>query len=76
MCIEDGNFNYIKDTVNGYIKDSNNKSIMREKINLGTGRENSIKKIFQNVCEITKINKKLINEKKRRRADKNEIKRL
>jgi len=69
-------FNYIKDTVNGFIKAINNKRIFGEVINLGTGREISIKKIFQNVCEITKINKKLINEKKRRRADKSEIKRL
>ena len=69
-------FNYIKDTINGFTSAINNKNIYGETINLGTGREISIKKIFQNVSEITKINKKLIHEKKRKRTNKSEIKRL
>jgi len=69
-------FTYITDTVNGFIKTFNKKKIFGEVINLGTGKEISINKIFKTVCELTKTEKKIIHEKKRIRVKKSEIKRL
>ncbi len=69
-------FNYITDTVDGFLKTFKNKSIFGETINLGTGKEISIKKIFKITCELTRINKKIIQDSKRVRIKKSEITRL
>ena len=69
-------FNFIDDTVNGFIATINNKKINGEVINLGSSFEISIKKVFEIIKEITGINKKIYQEKSRIRPKKSELDRL
>ena len=69
-------FSYISDTVDGFFKTFNKNKIFGEVINLGTGKEISIRSIVKIVGELTKKDKKIIYENKRIRAKKSEITRL
>ena len=69
-------FNFIDDTINGFIKTINKKKIIGETINIGSGKEFSIKEIIQIIEKITNKKLTLITEKKRLRPKKSEVMRL
>ncbi len=69
-------FNYIDDIINGFIKTINNKKIIGETINIGSGKEFSIKEIIKIVEKITNRKLILVKEVKRIRPKKSEVMRL
>lgn len=69
-------FNYIDDTVNGFIAAAKNNKIIGETINLGNSFEISVKEVVNKISKITKIKKKIDSEKKRIRPKKSEVDRL
>lgn len=69
-------FNFIDDIVDGFIKTINKRSIDGEVINIGSGKEHSIKEIIQIVQKITGRNLKFVQEKVRIRPKKSEVQRL
>ena len=69
-------FNYIDDTVDGFISTINNNKIIGKTINLGNSSEISIKKVVDLVSKITKIKKDIDTDKKRIRPKKSEVDRL
>jgi len=69
-------FNYIDDTVNGFVAAAKNNKIIGQTINLGNSFEISVKEVVNKVSKITKIKKKIDSEKKRIRPKKSEVDRL
>jgi len=69
-------FNYIDDTIDGFISTINNNKIIGKTINLGNSYDISIKKIVELISKITKINKEIDSDKKRIRPKKSEVNRL
>ena len=69
-------FNYIDDTVDAFISTIKAKNIIGEVINIGTGRETSIKDLLKTVGEITKSKKVIKQEKIRVRNKATEVDRL
>ena len=69
-------FNFVDDIVAGFVKTINNNRINGEVINIGSGKEYSIKDIIKLVEKITKKKLKLILDKKRVRPKKSEVLRL
>ena len=69
-------FNYIDDTVDGFISTINNNKIIGKTINLGNSYEISVKKVVDLVSKITKIKKDIDSDKKRIRPKKSEVDRL
>ena len=51
-------FNYIDDTVNGFIATAKKNKIIGETINLGNSFEISVKEVVNKISKITKIKKK------------------
>ncbi len=69
-------FVYVTDTVNGFIKSINNKKIIGEVVNLGTGFEISIKELIAIIGNIIGIKIKIEQSKVRKRPNDSEVKRL
>lgn len=69
-------FVYVSDTVNGFIKSINNKKIIGEVVNLGTGFEISIKELIAIIGNIIGIKIKIEQSKVRKRPNDSEVKRL
>ena len=69
-------FNYIDDTVDGFISTINNNKIIGKTINLGNSYDISIKKVVELISKITKIKKEIDSDKKRIRPKKSEVDRL
>ena len=69
-------FNYIDDTVDAFISTIKAKNIIGEVINIGTGRETSIKKLLKTVSKITKCKKVINRENIRVRNKTTEVDRL
>ena len=69
-------FVYVSDTVNGFIKSINNKKIIGEVVNLGTGFEISIKELISIIGNIIGIKIKIEQSKVRKRPNDSEVKRL
>ena len=69
-------FNYIDDIVDAFISTIKAKNIIGEVINIGTGRETSIKDLLKIVGEITKSKKVIKQEKIRVRNKATEVDRL
>jgi NAD dependent epimerase/dehydratase len=69
-------FNYIDDTVDAFISTIKAKNIIGEVINIGTGRETSIKDLLKTIGEITKSKKVIKQEKIRVRNKATEVDRL
>jgi|TARA_A100001035_G_scaffold277008_1_gene273030 NAD dependent epimerase/dehydratase len=69
-------FNFIDDIVNGFIKTINKKNIIGETINIGSGKEFSIREIIKIIEKITKRKLILVKEAKRIRPKKSEVMRL
>jgi NAD dependent epimerase/dehydratase len=70
-------FNYIDDTVNGFIKIvESKKNLSGEIINFGSGFEISINKLFLLINSLMKSDSRLVLENKRLRPKKSEVMRL
>ncbi len=69
-------FTYYKDTVEGYIKCINKKSIIGQTINISSGYEISINNVIKVIKNLTKYKKKIRRENKRIRPIKSEVNRL
>tara|TARA_B100001173_G_scaffold105778_1_gene91584 strand:+ start:528 stop:1538 length:1011 start_codon:yes stop_codon:yes gene_type:complete len=69
-------FNFIDDIVDGFIKTINKNSIIGEVVNIGSGKEYSIKDIIKIVEKISGRKLKLLQESKRIRPKKSEVQRL
>ena len=69
-------FNYISDTVDAFLLAMNAKKINGEIINIGSGKETSIREILEMIYDLTGIKKKILIEKKRLRPINSEVDRL
>ena len=69
-------FTYISDTVDAFIKTIDNKKIIGETINLGTGYEVNIKTLVKMIGEIMKKKLIITTDQKRIRPKKSEVNRL
>jgi len=69
-------FNYIDDTVDAFISSLKAKNIDGEVINIGAGREISIKNLLRNISEVTDCKKNIYKENKRVRNKATEVDRL
>lgn len=69
-------FNYIDDTTNAFVSAIKAKNILGEIINIGTGRETSIKDLIKIISKITDSKKSIKQEKVRVRNKATEVNRL
>jgi len=69
-------FNYIKDTVDGFIAALNSKNGLGEVINLGSNYEVSIGETAEIIAEVMNAEIKIINDKQRLRPKESEVERL
>jgi dTDP-glucose 4,6-dehydratase len=69
-------FNYIKDTVDGFIAALDSKNGLGEVINLGSNYEVSIGETAEIIAEVMNANIKIINDEQRHRPKESEVERL
>jgi dTDP-glucose 4,6-dehydratase len=68
--------NYVADTVEGFVKAAATPAAIGETINLGTGRETSIRELTQKIQEIVGRDLPIVTDKQRIRPTKSEVERL
>ena len=69
-------FNYVGDVCEAFLALIKASKTDGKTINIGAGKEYSIKEIFSMICKLTKSNSKLVYDKKRVRPEKSEVLRL
>lgn len=69
-------FNYVKDTVNGFIAIMNNKKSIGEVINIGSNFEVSIGETAELIAEVMGVNLEIETDDVRLRPEKSEVERL
>lgn len=69
-------FNYVKDTVNGFIKIAETKKTIGEEINIATQQEISIGQLADELIRQINPNARIICDEQRRRPDMSEVNRL
>lgn len=69
-------FNYVKDTANGFIEIYESNKTIGEEINIATQKEISIGEVAQELIDKINPNAKIICDRKRLRPDKSEVNRL
>lgn len=69
-------FNYIKDTVNGFIAIANSDNTIGEEINIATQKEISIKQLAEELIRQINPKAKIVTDDKRLRPEKSEVNRL
>lgn len=69
-------FNYVKDTVNGFIEIYKSDKTIGEEINIATQKETSIEELAQELIRQINPNAKIICDKERFRPEKSEVNRL
>ena len=69
-------FNYVEDTVNGFVSFLNNKNTFGEAINIGSGHEISIGRLVELISEIMQAKIKIIPDNSRLRPANSEVERL
>jgi len=69
-------FNYVKDTVNGFLSIAKSDKTIGEEINIATQREISIEKLASELIHQINPNAKIICEEERLRPEKSEVERL
>jgi NAD dependent epimerase/dehydratase len=69
-------FNYVSNTVDGYLAAASSPKAVGKVYNLGSGREISIEDLFRLISRLTKSFAKLKSEKRRTRPQKSEVERL
>lgn len=68
--------NFVKDTVNGFIKIAESDDIIGEVVNIGSGREISIGDLAQLIAGIMQTDIQIIQDKQRIRPENSEVERL
>lgn len=69
-------FNFVKDTVNGFIEISESQKTIGEEINIATGQEISIGDLAKEIIKQINPNARIICEEERLRPEKSEVNRL
>lgn len=69
-------FNYVKDTVNGFIEISKSDKTIGEEINIATQQEISIGQLAEELIRQINPNAKIVCDEQRRRPEKSEVNRL
>lgn len=69
-------FNYVKDTVNGFIKIYESERTIGEEINIATQHENSIGELAEELIRQINPNAKIVCDEERLRPEKSEVNRL
>src|SRR5699024_1409238 len=69
-------FNYVKDTVNGFISVMNSEKSIGEVINIGSNYEVSIGETAEMIAEIMNMELSIETDEQRLRPDKSEVERL
>lgn len=69
-------FNYVKDTVNGFVEIAKSKKTIGEEINIATQQEISIGEVAQEMIDQINPNAKIICDEQRLRPEKSEVNRL
>lgn len=69
-------FNYVKDTVNGFIKIYESEKTIGEEINIATQHENSIGELAEELIRQINPNAKIVCDEERLRPEKSEVNRL
>lgn len=69
-------FNYVKDTVNGFMEIAKSKNTIGEEINIATQREISIEQLAKELINQINPNAKIICDEQRLRPEKSEVNRL
>lgn len=69
-------FNYVKDTVNGFISVMNSEKSIGEVINIGSNYEVSIGETAEMIAKIMDVNLTIETDEQRLRPDKSEVERL
>lgn len=69
-------FNYVKDTVNGFIEIAKSEMTIGEEINIATQQEISIGQLAEELIQQINPNVRIICDEQRRRPDKSEVNRL
>ena len=69
-------FNYVKDTVAGFISIYESPKTIGEEINIATQQEDSIGELATELCSLINPNAKIICDEQRLRPDKSEVNRL
>ncbi|QGM31029.1 SDR family NAD(P)-dependent oxidoreductase [Bacillus sp. N3536] len=69
-------FNYVKDTISGFISIMNSKKSIGEVINIGSNYEVSIGETAEMIADIMNVNLNIETDEQRLRPDKSEVERL
>jgi len=69
-------FNYVANTVEGFVRAASVPGALSETINLGSGREISIRDLSQTIAEVVGVEVDIETDAQRRRPDKSEVDRL
>lgn len=69
-------FNYVKDTVNGYIKIAFSEKVIGRVFNIGSGKAYTVKETFNIISDLLGSKAKIINEPCRVRPEKSEVQKL
>lgn len=69
-------FNYVKDTVNGFIEIANSDKTIGEEINIATQREISIGQLAEELIRQINPNARIVSDEQRLRPEKSEVNRL
>lgn len=69
-------FNYVKDTVQGFIEIAKSENTIGEELNIATQRETSIGELAEELIRQINPNAKIVTDKQRLRPEKSEVNRL
>lgn len=69
-------FNYVKDTINGFLEISKCDNTIGEEINIATSKEISIKELANEIIKVINKDAKIICDEERLRPEKSEVNRL
>jgi len=75
-CETTRDFNYVTDIVNGLIKVAECPNVIGEVINIGSGKEISIKDLIEKIISLTESDCEIVQESERIRSSKSEVMRL
>jgi NAD dependent epimerase/dehydratase len=69
-------FNYVKDTCEGFIQLATNDKVIGETVNIGSNTEISVGDLFEKIKHLMKSDVKFVTNKSRKRPEKSEVFRL
>ncbi|HPT87174.1 MAG TPA: NAD-dependent 4,6-dehydratase LegB [Bacillota bacterium] len=69
-------FNYVLDTVNGFLKVAESDAALGQVINIGSGVETGLRDVIETIAAIIGTGVEIVQEQQRMRPDKSEVERL